>query len=90
MYKKKVKERYVPENSICFKSTLYQRTHSRIPMKKKNENLFLDLMKKGKSSGKTVVFKSPCLVFQGSNTNTGAAGPITKARVKRKSETAVN
>lgn len=47
-------------------------------------------MKKGKSSGKTVVFKSPCLVFQGSNTNTGAAGPITKARVKRKSETAVN
>lgn len=89
-YKKKVKEKYVPENSIYFKSTLYQRTSSRIPMGEKNGNLFLDLIKKHKLSGKTVVFKSPCLVLQGSNTNTGAAGPITKARMKRKSKTAVN
>lgn len=56
----------------------------------KNGNLFLDLIKKHKLSGKTVVFKSPCLVLQGSNTNTGAAGPITKARMKRKSKTEVN
>lgn len=45
---------------------------------------------KRKSSGKTVVFKSLRLAFSGSNTNTGAAGPITKARVKRKTKKAVN
>lgn len=44
---------------------------------------------KRKSSGKTVVFKSLCLAFEGSNTNTGTAGPITKARVKRKSKKAL-
>lgn len=89
-YKKKVKGKYVPENSICFQSTQDQRTHGRIPMKKTNGNLSLpwSLMKR-KSSGKTVVFKSLCLAFEGSNTNTGAAGPITKATVKRKSEKAV-
>lgn len=52
--------------------------------------LFIDFIEKYKSSGKAVVFKSLGLAFQGSSTNTGAAGPIAKAMVKSKSKKAVD